>query len=373
MKIAYLSSSIIPSRAANSVHVMKMCNAFASNGHDITLYAPNRKNEQEAGVVNVFEFYGVENKFTIKKMPYPKVRFVRNLVYAFSCLFSLFSLKPNLVYGRDFFGCFFAAIFFPTTYEAHAPLTGIRLKLLKLMLHMKKFKKLVLISEALRNVFLQDQAMAKFQKKIFVAHDGADMVSGNIQSSLLNFADEDKIKIGYVGSLYKGKGMEIVAELSKASLEEFSLHVIGGMEKDIAYWQSKIDKENVYFHGFLSQDILIEYMAALDICLLPNQKVVLPYGAKNDSANISDFTSPLKMFEYMSHGKAIVCSDLPVLREVLNEKNSILVKPDSVNEWVGAIRKLADKDVREKLGQQALQDFLSNYTWKIRAKNLAEL
>ena len=41
--------------------------------------------------------------------------------------------------------------------------------------------------------------------------------------------------------------------------------------------------------------------------------------------NISDFTSPLKLFEYMSHRKPIIASDLPVIREVLNKKNSILL------------------------------------------------
>ena len=43
------------------------------------------------------------------------------------------------------------------------------------------------------------------------------------------------------------------------------------------------------------------------------------------NVNISDFTSPLKLFEYMSHKKPIIASDLPVIREVLDEKNSILV------------------------------------------------
>lgn len=38
MKIAYLSNSITPSRTANSVHVMKRCQAFAKNGHHVILY-----------------------------------------------------------------------------------------------------------------------------------------------------------------------------------------------------------------------------------------------------------------------------------------------------------------------------------------------
>ena len=43
MKILYISNSIIPSRTANSIHVMKMCQAFADNGHEVILLAPDKK------------------------------------------------------------------------------------------------------------------------------------------------------------------------------------------------------------------------------------------------------------------------------------------------------------------------------------------
>ena len=32
-------------RTANSIHVMKMCQAFADNGHEVVLLAPNLKNK----------------------------------------------------------------------------------------------------------------------------------------------------------------------------------------------------------------------------------------------------------------------------------------------------------------------------------------
>jgi len=69
----------------------------------------------------------------------------------------------------------------------------------------------------------------------------------------------------------------------------------------------------------------------------------------------------------MSHKKPIIVSDLPVLREILNEKNSILVKSDDVQTWVNSIKKLQDLKNRELIANQALSDF-NNYTWKNRAK-----
>ena len=82
--------------------------------------------------------------------------------------------------------------------------------------------------------------------------------------------------------------------------------------------------------------------------------------------NISDFTSPLKLFEYMSHRKPIIASDLPVIREVLNEKNSILVKCDDIDLWINSIKDLKNLKNRDLIANQALSDFY-NYNWKNRA------
>ena len=66
MKIVYISRSIIPSRTANSINVMKMCNTFASLGHEVTLLAPWTKKLEEKGIDDIFEYYGVEKNFTLK-------------------------------------------------------------------------------------------------------------------------------------------------------------------------------------------------------------------------------------------------------------------------------------------------------------------
>ena len=120
----------------------------------------------------------------------------------------------------------------------------------------------------------------------------------------------------------------------------------------------------VYFYGFVAHKNVGSYINALDICLLPNQKIVYAYGSdkSNSNENISRFTSPLKLFEYMSHKKAIIASELPVLKEVLNKKNSILVESDNIDLWISSIKKLKNLKNREVIGNQALNDFYK-YTW----------
>ena len=63
MKILYISNSIIPSRAANSIHVMKMSQAFANIGHEVILLAPDRRKKYEKNVHDIYDYYGVKKKF----------------------------------------------------------------------------------------------------------------------------------------------------------------------------------------------------------------------------------------------------------------------------------------------------------------------
>ncbi len=45
--LIYISNSILPSNSANSVHVMKMCNAFSKNGYNVTLLAKTDSREDD--------------------------------------------------------------------------------------------------------------------------------------------------------------------------------------------------------------------------------------------------------------------------------------------------------------------------------------
>ena len=69
----------------------------------------------------------------------------------------------------------------------------------------------------------------------------------------------------------------------------------------------------------------------------------------------------------MSHKKAIIASDLPVLKEVLNNKNSVLVEHDNIKSWIDKIELLKNPSERYNISNQALSDFYE-YTWKNRAR-----
>ena len=79
------------------------------------------------------------------------------------------------------------------------------------------------------------------------------------------------------------------------------------------------------------------------------------------------YTSPLKLFEYMACGRAIVAPDQPNIREILDDgETAILFDPDKPAALWCAIRRLAaDPDLRERLGRAAQRELdLREYTWE---------
>jgi len=346
---------------------MKMCQAFADNNHEIVLLAPDRHREYESKIDDVFEYYGVRKNFEIKKLYCPNIK-GRSIVYAISIFYYLLSNKKNdLVYGRFLLGCYMATLLkAEVVFESHTPIyekNNYELKLFKKLIKSRYFKKLVVISQALKNMYLKNKYLS--EDKIQVAHDGADEVV-DFESKIELLGNMNSLKVGYVGHLYKGKGIEVISSIADKVGNGIEFHIIGGLEKDLNFWKEKINSKNVFFYGFISQNKISYHINALDICLLPNQKTVFAYGAGEKGTNISGFTSPLKMFEYMAHKKAIVCSDIPVLREVLNKHNCIFVDAEDNQGWSEAIERLKDKKLRDKLSSQALVNF-KKYTWKNRS------
>ncbi|CQR70554.1 Putative teichuronic acid biosynthesis glycosyltransferase TuaH [Sporomusa ovata DSM 2662] len=363
MKIAYISNSIIPSRYANSVQVMKMCQAFADNGHEVTLLA---RFGWSLGK-DVYAQYSVRPCFDILKYWRPKVfpKWMRFLIYTSLLRYRVEHMKnkPDLLYGRDVSGLLaLIDLGIPTIYEAHGSPRGKSTQVSEGELFQKpNFLRLVVITDSLRKEYL-DLYPFLSPKDIVVAHDGADIPDSSKDAN----DSEDNCKsnqVGYVGQLYTRKGMGIIAELI-SRMPDIEFHIIGGMPEDIQKWQEKLKKyNNVRFYGFIWQAELPQYYERFNIVLAPYTYT-----------DYSKWTSPLKVFEYMALKKTIIASNIPVLQEFLvNRENALLVSPDNMEQWVECIR-TASKDaaLRKKLGNNAYHDLVNTYSWKARARNVIE-
>ena len=141
------------------------------------------------------------------------------------------------------------------------------------LIQSQSFQRLVVISDALRQAYQQHYSITS--SKILVAHDGADN-PGKVDK--LAFARYDSLQLGYVGHLYSGKGMEIVAELVKACPWAY-FHVIGGTDSDISHWKSQLSGfNNICFHGFIPHAKTEQYRQSCHVLLAPYQRSVSTCG-----------------------------------------------------------------------------------------------
>jgi glycosyltransferase involved in cell wall biosynthesis len=142
---------------------------------------------------------------------------------------------------------------------------------------------------------------------------------------------------------------------------------VGGRPEEVETWREQLAAQgigNVVLTGFVENSCLPLYQAAADVLLMPYERVI----TGSSGGNTADFCSPMKMFEYMACGRAIISSDLPVLREVLNEDNAMLCPPENTEAWAQAFDALwTNVGQREMLGHQARLD-VQGYTWIERAR-----
>jgi glycosyltransferase involved in cell wall biosynthesis len=350
--------------------VMKMCQAFANNGHDVTLLA-RRPNRTPAADFNDYAYYGVKPIVEIVKCPLPEIKLVGSLMQALWARRAVNRLPaPDLFYARRAYNLAAVAhLKRPMILEVHNLPSNRQLKLvIGWLLRQPHFSRLVTISAALRDAYRQLYPELP-ESKIIIAHDGADdPLLEDFPSGRLVGARDGLLQVGYVGHLYPGRGIDMLAALA-ATMPEIDFHIIGGSDKDIRQWQHAVQCDNLIFHGFVSPGDVSRYSKQFDVTLAPYQRQVSVHGGGGNTVN---FMSPLKIFEYMALGKAIVCSDLPVLREVLTDQvNALLVPPEDVAAWTAAIYRLqSDKSLRKQLGDAARHDFLTHYSWQMRARKV---
>lgn len=363
MKITYISDSKISSRKANSIQVMRMCQGFVANGHRVTLLAVRGEMVRDD-----YAHYGVDPCFEIVKCPHPRVRWVGSIAHALCALGAvLLRPRPDLFYARYAYNLLAVSPFgIPMVLEVHdVPSRRQVAATLRHLFRRLHFIRLVAISEALAEEY-QRVFPELPSSKIVVAHDGADVPQVTPECvSTGRRGRSGCLQVGYTGHLYPGRGIDVIFSLA-AEMPDVDFHIVGGTDEDIMRWQTVSPGPNLFFHGYVRPGEVPQRCAHFDVLLAPYQDQVATAGGSNTVR----WMSPLKLFEYMATGKAIVCSDLPVLREVLtDEVNGLLVPPADHAAWVQAVSRLKeDPALRARLGDAAEEEFLAHYTWEERAK-----
>ena len=149
----------------------------------------------------------------------------------------------------------------------------------------------------------------------------------NTKPTLIN---NKRLKVGYFGSISPSKGINTIIKLSKIDRDN-DYYIFGGLRNEI----NKFKKKNLNKNLFLSENVpyfdLQNIISKMDILTIPYTSSIRSAGEVDD---ISKYTSPLKLFDYLAVGKIIISSDLKVLREIINSKNALFIRNyENIFEW----------------------------------------
>ena len=163
----------------------------------------------------------------------------------------------------------------------------------------------------------------------------------------------DDFVIGFTGSLKKWHGVDVlISAWLEAAEPGWSLLIVGeGPEwpKLATHAGTPGHHGRIVFTGAVSHYEMPEYVAAMDVAVAPYRSV-------------PDFYfSPLKLFEYLAAGKAVVASEIGQIPSVVRHGgNGLLVPPDDVAALRAALSLLAkDRDLRMGLARRAPHGLVS--------------
>jgi glycosyltransferase involved in cell wall biosynthesis len=120
-------------------------------------------------------------------------------------------------------------------------------------------------------------------------------------------------------------------------------------------------RDRLSITGVVSRERVPEYIAAFDVALQPH---------------VVSYASPLKLFEYMASGRAIVAPDTPNIREILtHEFDGLLFDQAMQGAFAAAVLRLAcDADLRARLETNARRTIRDRrLTWRDNALRVAGL
>lgn len=372
MKLFYVANVRLPTEKAHGIQIMQMCKGFSLSdvkNIDVELVVPRRLNKIKQ---NPFDYFGIEKCFKITYLPcldfLPWAKFlgqlslsIQTVTFFISAFFYLLNKKFDIIYTRDEISLLFLPWRKKIIWETHnfSKIAGLLKK------RVRKILAVVSLTSLLKKRLVEAGIPSD---KILVAPDGVDLKLFSIDISQKEAREKTKLPLNkniilYSGHFYKWKGVETLLLSAEFLPPNTEIILVGGSADEIKNLQ--LPKFNFFKVKFIGQRPHAEipyWLKAADVLVLPNS------GKEQISR---EFTSPLKLFEYMAAARPIVASRLPSVEEILqDQENAILFTPDDSQDLAEKIKStLADTVLSEKISQAALAK-VSDFSWDKRANKI---
>ena len=373
MKIALITNSRIPSLTANSIQAMKVAQALMQLGHDIKLFAP-----KEADAVNresLLTHYGIRITPDLELLP--SIKRFKRLDFIVHAQRAAKKFGAELIYTwLPQSAAWGAWSGYPVVLEMHADNSG-RLGVwwMRQFWKQKTPRVMTVTTSALRKALERSTNLQFPNDAVLLAPNGVELEKYARLPNPVEARRQLNLKegqtVGFTGHIYPGRGADLLFELAQ-QMPAVNFLWVGGTPELVDFWRGKLKEAkttNVTMTGFVKHESIPLYQAAAEVLLMPYSRFI----EASSGQDIAEVINPMKMFEYMAAGRGIVCADLGVIREVLNEGNAVFCEPGEVGNWKMEIEKLlADEPRRAAIGAQARKD-VEQLTWIKREERVMEL
>jgi glycosyltransferase involved in cell wall biosynthesis len=368
------------SKDGQHVHISELIHALRKLGHEVMVVAPaameRAKFGADAGAVAILKRFFPRFAYELMELAYSLIAYYRLrravLIFRPDCLYERYNLfLPAGVWLRKNFGL-------PMLLEVNAPLyeernkyEGISLRRLAgwSQRYVWRGADFVLPVTAVLADMVQAAGVPK--ERIAVIPNGIDQErfgnnSFSIEDAKSKLGLSHRLVLGFTGFIREWHGLDRVVDLIADRADGAGLHLLivgdGPARESLqARARHRGIADRVTVTGIVDRDQIPDYVAAFDIALQPS---VVPYA------------SPLKLFEYLAMGRAIVAPASPNITEVLTDgENAVLFDPDRADGLLRAIERLCnDGELRRRVADGARNTIaLRKLTWDHNARRVAEL
>ena len=383
MRILYFADIRFPLERANGIQSMETCHALAARGHDVRLVV---RPDTRKPARDPFEYYGLPTvaRLAVERAPVVGPQFARRVAYlSFALGRAMGAARADVLFTRDLGVADLLAraprsLRAPLVFESHgyAPHVSAAMPDLVSTARPPSRKKLDRLAAREASVWRAADGyvtitagLARMLEETLGPRPRVAIVPDGVRSSAVREwtpAPAGQPIVGYAGHLYPWKGTDILLE-AMAMAPGVAAVIAGGHEAEGD--RARLEALAVRL-GIAGRVTFTGQVAPADVPALLRRATILAL-PNPPSAISTHFTSPLKLFEYMAAGRAIVASDLPAIREVLrHEENALLVPAGDPAALAAAIRRsIAEPELSARLARRAFDD-AAEYTWERRAERL---
>ena len=376
MKILYHHRTA--AQDGQTVHIEEMLKALRAAGHEVLMVGPRMRAKsfgKSSGFLSLLRKFVPAALYELMELAY-SVRAYAKLSRAYN------EFQPDILYERYNLYLLSGAWLsekkgIPYILEVNSPLSQERYKYgdLKLLNLARKIEQrcwkaadmCLPVTQVLADILVDNGVKPD---KITVIHNGIDPDKFNSNMNSASARSELKLDgktvLGFTGFVREWHKLDDIIRLIATNKEKHNLHllVIGDgltSQESMNLAHALGVDDCVTFLGLVERDKVGYYTSAFDIALQPA---------------VTNYASPLKIFEYLAMGIPIIAPDQPNIREILTSKyDSILFNPDIKHSLEDAIMAMVDDPaICKKLGDNAkitLHD--RQYYWSSNAEKVINI